>query len=396
MKLTRTLRRWLLPSALALAATQPAFAQEQGVTDNEILIGEVLMLTSPGAFIGKTAQAGSKLAVAEINAAGGINGRKLRVLYEDDGYVPARSVSAMRKLLDVDKVFAITGTTGGSGVTAIMPVIEEKGAPTIVHLAPNPTVLTPRRPSVFMVGPDYDVAAYEGVRYLVEKQGKRGARFGLLFQNDDYGKSVQRGYLRAITELKLNNVVEVPYQRGAKDFSAEALRMKSAGVEVLVLATTISEPAGILSETRRLNMDLTVVGNWSSGLPVTIKLAQQYGYDYYFNDYYASLSEPAGQRLMQSARKHLAEDEVAAMSRYSVSSYLGIKVMAEAIARCGRAVTKACVIGQLAKLKDFDTGGLSGPISLDNPQGHASPPLKMYQVNTRDGSVKALTEFGAR
>lgn len=396
MKLTPHLRRWLLAPALALAAVQPLLAQEQGVSDNEILIGEVLMLSGPAAFIGKSAYAGSKLAAAEINAAGGINGRKLRVLYEDDGYVPARSVSAMRKLIDVDKVFAITGTTGGSGVTAVMPVVEEKGVPTIVHVAPNPTVLNPRRANVFMVGPDYDVAAYEGMRYLADKQGKRGARFGLLYQNDDYGKGVQKGYQKAVADLKLTNVVEVPYQRGAKDFSAEALRLKEAGVEVLVLGTVVSEVAGILSETRRLGMDLTVVGNWAAGLPATIKLAAPYGYDYYFDDYYASLTDPAGQRLMDSARKLLAPDEVAAMSRYAVSGYVGIKLMADAIRRCGRSVTRACVIAELGKTHGFDTGGLSGPISLDNPAGHAAPPLKMFQLNARDGSVKALTDFGSR
>lgn len=395
MKLTAQLRRWLLAPALALAAAQPLLAQEPGVSDDEILIGEVLMLSGPAAFIGKSAYAGSKLAAAEINAAGGINGRKLRVLYEDDGYVPARSVSAMRKLIDVDKVFAVTGTTGGSGVTAVMPVVEEKGVPTIVHVAPNPTVLNPRRANVFMVGPDYDVAAYEGMRYLADKQGKRSARFGLLYQNDDYGKGVLKGYQKAVAELKLKDVVEVPYQRGAKDFSAEALRLKEAGVEVLVLGTVVSEVAGILSETRRLGMDLTVVGNWAAGLPATIKLAAPYGYDYYFDDYYASLTDPAGQRLMDSARKLLAPDEVAAMSRYAVSGYVGIKLMADAIRRCGRSVTRACVIAELGKTRNFDTGGLSGAISLDNPAGHAAPPLKMFQLNARDGSVKALTEFGA-
>ncbi len=392
---TSIFRRSLLATLLALTVAHTASAQTPGVSDNEILIGEVLMLSGPAAFIGKSAYAGSKLAAAEINAAGGINGRKLRVLYEDDGYVPARSVSAMRKLIDVDKVFAVTGTTGGSGVTAVMPVVEEQGVPTIVHVAPNPTVINPRRANVFMVGPDYDVAAYEGMRYLVDKQGKRGARFGLLFQNDDYGKGVLKGYQKAITDLKLSNAVEVPYQRGAKDFSAEALRLKNAGVEVLVLGTVVTEVAGILSETRRLGMDLTVVGNWAAGLPATIKLAAPYGYNYFFNDYYASLSDPAGQRLMDSARKNLPADEVAAMSRYAVSGYVGIKLMADAIRRCGRDVTRACVIAELGKTRAFDTAGLSGPIALDNPAGHAAPPLKMFQLNAQDGSVKALTEFGS-
>ncbi|MGD9942553.1 MAG: ABC transporter substrate-binding protein [Burkholderiaceae bacterium] len=385
----RRLAAGLASAALSLAA----HAQEVGVTDKEILIGEVLMLSGPAAFIGKSAFVGSKLAAAEINAAGGVLGRQLKVLYEDDGYVPARSVSAVRKLIDVDKVFAITGTTGGSGVTAIMPVIEQAGIPTIVHVAPNAAVLNPRKPTVFMIGPDYDVAAYEGLRYLVEKQNRKGARFAVLYQNDDYGKGVLRGFQKAVRELGLNAVAEVPYQRGAKDFSAEALKLKEAGADVLYLGTTVTEPGGILSETRRLGMEMTVLGNWAAGLSATIRLAGPAGYDYFFNDYYAALNDPAGQRIVQSAQKHLSRDEQSSLSRYSISGYVGIYTMAEAIKRCANRVTRACVTEQLGRLKDFDTGGLSGPISLNNPQGHAVPALKMFQVNAKDGSLRAVTDF---
>ncbi len=382
-----------LAAAIALAGVATASAQEPGVTDKEILIGEVLMLSGPAAFIGKSAYVGSKLAAAEINAAGGVNGRQLKMLYEDDGYVPARSVSAMRKLVDVDKVFAVTGTTGGSGVTAVMPVLDQAKVPTIVHVAPNAAVLQPRKATVFMVGPDYDVAAYEGLRYLAEKEGKRGAKFAVLYQNDDYGKGVLRGFQKAVADFKLNAVAEVPYQRGAKDFSAEALKLKEAGAEVLYLGTTVTEPGGILKETRRLGMDMTVIGNWAAGLSATIKLASPYGYDYYFNDYYAALNEPAGKALVQSAKKHLTEDEQASLSRYSVSGYVGVRIMAEAISRCGATPTRACVIDQLAALKDFETGGLSGPVSLNNAAGHAAPALKMFRMTAKDGSTRAISDF---
>src|SRR5690606_29242165 len=126
-------------------------------------------------------------------------------------------------------------------------------------------------------------------------------------------------------------------------FSAEALKLKEAGADVLYLGTTVTEPAGILSEARRLGMDnLVPIGNWAAGLPATAKLAGQYGYDYYFSDYYASLSSPAGQKLVESAKKYLAPDELEALSRYSVSGYVGVLVMAEAIRRCGNDITRAC------------------------------------------------------
>src|SRR5690606_8886787 len=166
----------------AMVMAVPATA-ETGVSNTEILIGEVLMLSGPASFIGKSAAAGSKLAIAEINANGGIHGRMLRGIYEDDGYVPARSFSAALRLVNVEGVFAVTGTTGGSGVTAIMPILEEAGVPTIVHVAPNPNVLKPhRRANVFMIGPDYDLAALVGIRYLVEELGFKDAKYGLLYQ----------------------------------------------------------------------------------------------------------------------------------------------------------------------------------------------------------------------
>lgn len=391
LKLNTTFRAAAASAATLIAAA--AMAQEPGFNDKELLLGEVLMLSGPAAFIGKSAYVGSKLAAAEINAAGGINGRQLKVLYEDDGYVPARSVSAARKLIDLDKVLVLTGTAGSSGVTAIMPVIDQAKVPAVVHLAPNASVLEPRKPTVFVIGPDYDLAAYEGIRYLVKSQGKARAKFAVLYQNDDYGKGVLRGFQKAVKELNLQSVAEVPYQRGAKDFSAEALKLKDSGAEVLYLGTTVTEPGAILSETRRLGMELTVIGNWAAGIPATIRLAIPHGYDYYFNDYYAALNDAASKRFIAAAQKYLSPDEQQSLSRYSVSGYIGIYTAAEAIRRCNAQPTRACVTTQLASLKGFDTGGLSGPISLDNPQGHAVPPLKMFRVTAKDGSVKAVTDF---
>jgi branched-chain amino acid transport system substrate-binding protein len=391
LKLNTTFRAATAGAAMLIAAA--SMAQEPGFNDKEVMLGEVLMLSGPAAFIGKSAYVGSKLAAAEINAAGGINGRQLKMIYEDDGYVPARSVSAARKLIDSDKVLALTGTAGSSGVTAIMPIIDQAKVPAIVHLAPNASVLTPRKPTVFVIGPDYDLATYEGIHYLVKSQDKAKAKFAVLYQNDDMGKGVLRGFQKAIKDFNLQSVAEIPYQRGAKDFSAEAIRLKESGAEVLYLGTTVTEPGAMLSETRRLGMELTVISGWAAGIPATVQLAIPNGYDYFFNDYYAGLNDPAAKRLVAAAKKHLSPDEQRSLSRYSVSGYLGVQLAAEAIRRCNAKPTRACVTSQLASMKNFDTGGLSGPISLDNPQGHAVPPLKMFRVTAKDGSISALTDF---
>src|ERR1700726_2918822 len=83
---------------LALAAASLA----QGVTDDAILIGAYGPITGPAAFIGLGGRDGMNLAVKEINEAGGINGRKLKVVFEDDAFSPARALAAVKKLIDQD------------------------------------------------------------------------------------------------------------------------------------------------------------------------------------------------------------------------------------------------------------------------------------------------------
>jgi branched-chain amino acid transport system substrate-binding protein len=381
--------------ALAASGAMAALAQDVGVTATEILIGEVQPMSGPASLIGKAGAAGSKLAIAEINAAGGINGRKLRAIYEDDGYVPARSVSAVKKLIDSDKVFGLTGTTGSSHMVAMLPTIEEAKIPTIVHMAPNPAVVNPRRPTVFMIGPDYDLAGYTPIRYMVEKMGKKGGKFGILYQDDDFGKALLSGYTKAVKEFGLNSVAEIGFKRGAKDFSAEVLTLKDKGVDAVYLGTLTTETASVLSEFRRLNMDVAVGTLWAGQLPVAVKLAAPAGYQYLIPDYYASNYDPAGIKLMETAKKFLSSDDYDNFNRYTVSGYVGTKVFAEGIRRCGANVTRVCVVNELNKMHNFSTGGLSGPVSFDNPKAQAVLPIKLFQTDPKSGTVKSVSDFVA-
>jgi branched-chain amino acid transport system substrate-binding protein len=383
-------------AAVALAvAAGVACAQDVGVTATEILLGEVQPMSGPASLIGKAGAAGSKLAIAEINDKGGINGRKLRAIYEDDGYVPARSVSAVKKLIDSDKVFALTGTTGSSHMVAMLPTIEEAKIPTIVHMAPNPAVVNPRRPTVFMIGPDYDWAGYVPIHYMIEKLGQKGGKFGILYQDDDFGKALLHGYQKAIKEHGANSVAEIAFKRGAKDFSAEVLTLREKGVTAVYLGTLTTESAAVMGEFKRLGMNPAIGTLWAGQLPPAVKLAAPSGFEYLIPDYYASNYDPAGQKLMEVAKKYLSPEDAGNFNRYTVSGYVGTKVLAEGIRRCGANVTRACVVGELNKLKNFDTGGLTGPLSFDNPKAQAVLPIKLFQTDPKNASVKALTDFVA-
>src|SRR6476619_3252403 len=110
----------------ATAASTAAWAGDPGVSDTEIKIGDVNIMTGPAAFVGRGVSLGSKIAAGEINAAGGISGRKIKILTEDDGYIPSRSFQALTKLLEEDGIFALNGTSGTAIFFVNDPATTEK------------------------------------------------------------------------------------------------------------------------------------------------------------------------------------------------------------------------------------------------------------------------------
>ena len=382
----------LLALAAALLASTAVHAQEPGVTDTEIKIGDVNIMTGPASFIGKAVSVGSKIAAAEINEAGGVNGRKITVITEDDGYVPARSFQALTKLIEVDGIFALNGTSGTANVLAMMPLIEENNLPTVVTTAPNELVYKPVRPSVFTVGASYSDAFYGQLKYIHENMKVENPVYGLIRQDDDFGAAIEHGFDRAIKEFGAKEGPRIRFKKGTTNFAAEIAQMKEAGVNVLANGGIIAGAANILGEARKLSLDLQVAGVWSEDMPPSVNLAAPAGYDYLVADYVA-LNGPAIDAFMEKAKKYASAEEVGAINRYTYLTYVGLHALAEGMKRCGKELTRACTIEQLRGLKDFDTQGVSAPISFDNEKQLSGTALKIYQLNSKDKTFKTLQDF---
>lgn len=386
------MKKTLFALAAALLASTAAYAQDPGVSDTEIKIGDVNIMTGPASFIGKAVSVGSKIAAAEINEAGGVNGRKITVITEDDGYVPARSFQALTKLIEVDGIFALNGTSGTANVLAMMPLIEENNLPTVVTTAPNELVYNPVRPSVFTVGASYSDAFYGQLKYIHENMKVENPVYGLIRQDDDFGASIEHGYDRAIKEFGVKEGPRIRFKKGTANYAAEMAQMKQAGVNVLANGGIIAGAANILGEARKLDMDLQIASVWSEDMPPSVNLSAPAGYDYLVADYVA-LDGPAIDAFMEKARKYASEDEVAAINRYTYLTYVGLHALAEGMKRCGKELTRACTIEQLRGLKDFDTQGVSAPISFDNEKQLSGTALKIYQLNSKDKTFKTLQDF---
>lgn len=256
-------RLWSAPclAVLMLFAQAPADAAAPGVGPTEIVVGSVQDLSGPIAMLGAPVRDGMLMRFDEINASGGIHGRKLRLAVEDAAYDPKKAVLAARKLIERDDVFAFVANMGTPVVMATMPLIIEAGRPHLFPFSPHESTYLPLEPLKFQMFAPYQDYMNAAVRHMLATGPY--ARTCLLYQDDDYGLEVMKGVEAGLAASGAALVEKTSYKRGATDLSSQIARLRKAECDLVVLATVVRETVAAMSEARKLgwNVDMLVTAS---------------------------------------------------------------------------------------------------------------------------------------
>ena len=225
----------------ALALTHlPACAQtkvtNEGISATEIVIGTHQDLSGPIKVWGVPVSNGMKMAVEEINAAGGIHGRKIKLILEDSGYDPKRAVLASQKMVERDKIFAMVGPMGSPTVLASQDVLFDAG---VLQLFPLTAAeftfkFDPAKPQERLKFNNllpYVESTRAAVKYMIE--AKNFKKPCIMHQDDEYGKNVLDGFTQQVAAMKLTPASVTSYKRGVSDFSAQVAKMKADGCDMV-------------------------------------------------------------------------------------------------------------------------------------------------------------------
>jgi branched-chain amino acid transport system substrate-binding protein len=235
--------------AVALTASGWASAQQQGVTADEIRVGTIQDLSGPIAALGKQVRNGMQMRVDEINKAGGIHGRKIKLLVEDSGYDPKKAVMAAQKLVNQDKIFVMAGHIGTAPNMAAMPVQFAKNVINWMPITAAREMYEPYHKLKYSVAvPYYDQMRHE-LAGLVQKTGAK--KICIIYQDDEYGLEVLRGAEAALKTMNQSLAEKTSFKRGATDFSSQVARMKSSECDFVVLGTILRETIGTIAEARK-------------------------------------------------------------------------------------------------------------------------------------------------
>ncbi len=231
---------------------------EDGVTDTEIVIGSHQDLSGPIAGWGTQVKLGLEMRAREINEAGGIHGRKIRLVIEDNAYDPKKAIMVTNKMISRDKVFAFVGNMGSPTAGATKPIISGKKIPQMFPLTAASLFYDPYdRYSFLGFTPYYDQARCI-VKYFVEKKGYK--RIGLMYQDDEMGAIMKKGVEDQLAVHKMKLTAAESYKRGDTVFSTQIAKLHKADVQLVILATVIRETVGALKEIKKLNWNVDAAG----------------------------------------------------------------------------------------------------------------------------------------
>jgi ABC-type branched-subunit amino acid transport system substrate-binding protein len=256
----------LLGTAVVLAATS-SFAQtrvtNQGISDTEIVVGSHGDFSGPVKVWGVPVGNGMKMAVDEINAAGGIHGRKIKLVSEDTGYDPKKAVLATQKLVEKDKIFVMVGAMGSPTVLAAQDILLEAGVPQLFPLtaAEFTFKFDPAKPQERLKFNNilpYVESTRAALKYLVE--AKNSKRPCVMYQDDEYGKNVLDGFTQQLEAMQIKPASITSYKRGASDFAAQVSKMKADACDLVLLGTVIRETIGAMAEAKKLGWEVTFLG----------------------------------------------------------------------------------------------------------------------------------------
>jgi branched-chain amino acid transport system substrate-binding protein len=348
---------WL---ALCLSGAQA----EDGVTKDTILLGSYGPITGPAAFIGLGGRDGASIAIEQINAAGGIHGRKLSMIFEDDAFSPAKALTAVKKLVEQDKVFMIVGLSGSNPTIGTLDYVRDNKIPSYIAIASAPQVTRPFSRYLFR-GASTESARFGELYAEFLTQFLQVKRIGILSGSDENAKNEADNTERMLDKwygVKIQGRAE--FKVGDKDFTPQILTMKQLDPEIVVVIGQTPEVSVIIRQMRELGLRMPIYGGAAAvdqSIIINAGLAAEGYMGGWLTPVYLDSSHPDMLKFMEAFNKHLPNAPKGRPNLYDIMGYSEIYVIAEAMRRAGPELTREKLVDSLETIKDYRVSEIASP-----------------------------------
>jgi ABC-type branched-subunit amino acid transport system substrate-binding protein len=380
--------RGSLAAAIALSAaalTLPA-AAEDGVTADSIVFGQAAVLEGPASALGVGMRVGLQAAFDEINAKGGVHGRKLKLISINDGYEPDRAIAATKKLIEDDKVFALIGPVGTPTSAAAQPIATAARVPFIGAFTGAGFLRNPKLDNVINIRASYGAETEAWIKHLTEDL--KISKIAIFYQDDAFGRAGLDGVKAAMKKRNMEIAAEATYERNTVAVKSGLLTLKRAEPEAVVIVGAYKPVAEFIKLARKTSFNPVFVNISFVGASA---LAKELG------------PEGAGVIVSQvvpfpwDASLKVVADYQAAIKPsgtepdfVTLEGYLVGRLTIAALDKAGKDVTRESLVKVIKETGRFDIGGLIMTYGPDDNEGLDKVFMTVIQA---DGSFKAVEKL---
>ena len=371
--------------ALLAAATLAAKGDEVGVSEDAILFGQAAALEGTSSVLGHGMRHGIVAAFTEINAKGGVHGRKLQLISRDDGYDPDRSVVQTLRLIEDDKVFALIGAVGTATAMATIPITNARDVPFIGPVSGAELLRDLELTNVVNIRPSYGAEAETLIKHLTED--RHFTRIAIFYQDDSFGRDGLTGVKNALAKRGLELAAEGTFERNTRAVGAAWRTIKRAEPEAIVMVGTYGPSAEFIKLAHRSGLSPTFVNISFVGATA---LAKELGPDGEGVVVAQVVPFPWDRSIKlvadyQAAQK--AFDPTLTPDFVSLEGYLSGRLAAAALENAGPNPTRA---GLLRAINDIGRFDISGSVFTVGFRAIETPPEVFLTVIQKDGTFKAI------
>ena len=376
--------KWLLVAAAALVAgALPALAQ-QGVTADAVTIGAHGPITGPAAYIGLAGRDGMMLAAKEINAAGGVHGRRINIVFEDDGHSPTRALAAVKKLVEQDKVFAVMSVGGSNATVGAVDYMKEKGVPFYVSIASAPQVTWPHARNLFRGGTT-ETARY-GELYA-EFLASRAKRIAIMSGREEYPRNEGDATTTKLKEwFDTAPVVRTEFNIGDKDFTPQLVEVQKANPDVVAFFGNPAEAAIAMRQAKELGLKqpFFVGSNMvDPALVAAAKNAAEGVTGFSLIPYLPGSKAPEMVKWEAAWKKEYPSAPSGRPNNFDLLAYGDMHVLAEGMRRAGKDLTHDSLIKALEGVQNYRVGPIATPRTFSTR--HHIGNLSLVPMVVKDG-----------
>jgi ABC-type branched-subunit amino acid transport system substrate-binding protein len=343
----------------------------------EIVIGTHADLSGPLASWGMAVRNGLTLALEEANAAGGINGHKLRLIVEDDAYDPERAATAATKLVNKDHVFAIVSPLGTPTVQSALRAIKRTNTLYLFPITTTVDTLADEYPNAYALVPPTSLTIAAGLREILNQRGP--LRVGVLSASDSFGHAVAEGAQTELTRRGLQLRASASFARGSKDFTKQLRALRQSGAEIVVLGTVATETIDVLRAAQRLRWNPVFLCSSACYTPEIVTLGGSA-----VNGLYAVGQVPipySDDRQWHDWSERYEKRFATAPTVQALTAYRNAKLFLAMLARSGATPTQAAFINALKTVDDWTDPVAGGvPISFTSDDRLGSHTAFLAQI----------------